>query len=75
MDIKTEKETVIHQLEQVEDMQLLMTIKQMLDYGLKKQSGDRAFSDAMARALEQSANGEGRSNEEVKKDIYQRFSA
>ena len=73
MDIHTEKAAVVHQLEQVEDLELVLAIKHLLDYGLKRQETDPAFVAALGRALKQSNQGEGRSHEVVKEDFRHRY--
>ncbi|MEM8969459.1 MAG: hypothetical protein AAGE93_23780 [Bacteroidota bacterium] len=75
MDIKAEKAAVVSQLEQVEDLELILAIKHMLGYGLKKQETDPAFVAALNRALQQSAQGEGRSHQSVKQDFRNRYPA
>lgn len=75
MDIRAEKAALVEQLEQVEDPDLILAIKNMLDYGLKKQGADPAFTNALNRALEQSNQGEGRSHEAVKEDFRNRYPA
>ena len=75
MNIQTEKATVVSQLEQVEDLELILAIKHLLGYGLKKQETGSAFRAALKRAVEQSERGEGRSHESVKQDLRNRYSA
>ncbi len=75
MDIQTEKATVVRQLEQVEDLELILAIKHLLGYGLKKQEADPIFVAALERALQQSAQGEGRSHQTVKQDFRNRYPA
>lgn len=75
MDIQTEKATVVSQLEQVEDLELILAIKHLLGYGLKKQEPDPTFIAALKRALDQSARGEGRSHQSVKQDFHNRYPA
>lgn len=73
MDIRAEKAALVKQLEQVEDPELILAIKKMLDYGLKLQKSDPAFIASLNRALEQSEKGEGRSHEAVKHDFRSRY--
>ena len=75
MDIQAEKANVVSQLEQVEDIELILAIKHLLDYGLKKQETDPAFAAALKRALRQSERDEGRSHQEVKQNFADRYPA
>ncbi|MFP4091681.1 MAG: hypothetical protein ACLFUB_08975 [Cyclobacteriaceae bacterium] len=75
MDIKAEKAALLEQLEQVEDPELIRAIKNMLDYGLKKQKTDPAFISSLKRALEQSDKEEGRPHKDVKQDFRNRYPA
>jgi hypothetical protein len=75
MDIQTERATVVKQLEQVEDLELILAIKHLLGYGLKKQETDPALVAALEQALRQSARGEGRSHQMVKQDFRNRYPA
>lgn len=69
MDIKTERSLLIKELQQVEDMSLLRTIKAVLHYGLKNEGRisieqyNRELEDAEAR-IEQ---GKFFTQEEVEK--------
>lgn len=73
MDIQTEKAAVVSQLEQVEDLELILAIKHLLGYGLKKQETDPAFMASLERALQQSAQGEGHSHQTVKQHFRNRY--
>ena len=74
MNIQTERAAVVSQLEQVEDLELILAVKHLLGYGLKKQKTGSAFTAALKRAVEQSERGEGRSHESVKRDFHNRYS-
>ena len=75
MDIQTEKATIVSQLEQVEDLELVLAIKHLLGYGLKKQETDPTFVAVLDRALQQSSQAAGRSHRAVKQDFYNRYPA
>ena len=73
MDIQTEKAAIVSQLEQVEDIELILAIKHLLGYGMKKQETDPAFLAALERAIAQSDRGEGRPYKDVKRDFHDRY--
>ncbi len=75
MNVETEKATVLSQLEQVEDLELILAIKHLLDYGLRKEPTDPAFTAALERAIRQSEQGDGRAHQLVKQDFRNRYSA
>ena len=67
MDIKTEKATVISLLDQVDDLELVLAIRNLLDFGLKKKEADPVFTAVLARALQESEQGKGRFHKAVKR--------
>lgn len=74
MNIEVEKAAVVEQLKDVEDLELILAIKHLIEFG-KKKADENDFSNALKLAIAESEKGEGRTNEEVKAEIYKRFSA
>jgi hypothetical protein len=70
MNLESEKNALIKQVEQVNDIRLIRAVKSILDYGLNQEEGLEA---SLQRALEQSEKGEGRPHAQVMKDLRQRY--
>lgn len=75
MNIESQKKSLIHQIEHLEDAALLNAIEYLLKHQNEKLHLDADFSEAINLALIQSENNEVRSNDEVKADIYKRFNS
>jgi predicted transcriptional regulator len=73
MDIATEKDEVLKRFERVNDLSLIRAIKNLLDFGLRKQGDDDALEDSLARGQEESLRGEVTPHEEVMKEIRVRY--
>jgi hypothetical protein len=73
MDIQAEKAIVTKQIEQVDDLELILAIKHLLGYGLKKQETDPTLVAALEQALRQSAQCEGRPHQTVKQDFRNHY--
>lgn len=75
MDISSEKAEVMKRFEQVHDISLIRVIKNILDFGLSKQSDDEALDTSIERGLNQSNKGEVRPHQQVMSEIRERYKA
>jgi predicted transcriptional regulator len=76
MDIGAEKEEVLKRFEKVYDLSLVRAIKNLLDFGLSKQStADEALEASIDRALQESLDGEVMPHEQVMTEIRDRYKA
>lgn len=76
MDIGAEKAEVLKRLEKVYDLSLIRAVRNLLDFGLSKQQGiDEGLEASIDKALKESGNGDVVRNEEVMKEIRDRYKA
>ncbi len=76
MDISSEKAKIMRRFEQVHDASLIEAIKNLLDFGLSKQTGsDDALEKSIDRGLSQSEEGEVRPHKQVMAEIRERYKA
>ncbi len=76
MDIGGEKAEVLKRLEKVYDLSLIRAVRNLLDFGLSKREGiDDGLEASIDKALKESANGDAVRNEEVMKEIRDRYKA
>jgi hypothetical protein len=73
MDLQITKEILIKRVESVEDIELLLSLNNMLDYGLKKQETEPAFLTSLERSLGQSTQGEGKPHQEVIEGLHKKY--
>jgi predicted transcriptional regulator len=76
MDISSEKAEIMRRFEQVYDASLIQAIKNLLDFGLSKQSErDEALEASIDRGLNESKNGKVRPHQEVMTEMRARYKA
>lgn len=76
MDLGAEKAEVLKRLEKVSDLSLIRAVKNLLDFGLSKQSTeDEALETSIDRGLKQSLQGEVTPHEQAMTEIRTRFKA
>jgi predicted transcriptional regulator len=74
MDIGAEKAEVLKRLEKVYDLSLIRAVKNLLDFGLSKQTAeDEGLEASIDRGLDESQRGQVMPHEEVMKEIRDRF--
>lgn len=74
MDISSEKAEIMKRFEQVHDASLIQAIKNLLDFGLSRQSQkDEALEASIDRGLSQSKRGEVRGHQEVMSEARARY--
>jgi predicted transcriptional regulator len=76
MDISSEKAEVIKRFEQIHDISLIRAIKNLLDFGLSKQTErDTDLEASIDRGLSQSKKGDVRPHEQVMAEVRARYKA
>ncbi len=76
MDIGAEKAEVIKRFEKVYDLSLIRAVKNLLDFGISKQTAaDEALEASIERGLKQSGLGEVTPHEDFMKEIRARYKA
>ena len=76
MDIGAEKAEVLKRLEKVSDLSLIRAVRNLLDFGLSKQTTeDEALEGSIDRGLKQSLHGEVIPHEQAMNEIRTRFKA
>ena len=75
MDIQAEKANIIKRFEQVNDITLIKTIKNLLDYAFHKEAieVDKALESSIDQGLAESAKGEGRSHKKVMVELREKY--
>jgi len=75
MDISSEKAEIMRRFEQVQDASLVQAIKNLLDFGLSKQTENDELAASIDRGLKQSKNREVRPHGQVMAEIRDRYKA
>lgn len=74
MDFSLEKAEIIKRVEKVQDASLLNALKNLLDFGLSKQSEYNAeLEDSIERALEQSKQGKVKPHGQAMSEIRAKY--
>jgi hypothetical protein len=73
MDLSSEKAEIIKRFEQINDLSLINAIKNLLDYGLTKQTESDRLNTSIDKGLIESTNGQTRSHSEVMADVRSRY--
>ena len=75
MNIAAEKAMIIQRFNDVHDIALIKAIKNLLDFGISKQTEYDALEASIQRGIQQSINGEVRPHKEVWTEIRNRYKA
>ena len=76
MDIHFEKAEIIKRVEKIQDASLIQVLKNLLDFGLSKQSeSDAALENSIEKALRQSKNGEVKPHSKAISQIRSQYKA
>ncbi|HEY5826687.1 MAG TPA: hypothetical protein VIT44_20105 [Cyclobacteriaceae bacterium] len=76
MNISSEKAEIIKRFEQINDVSLIQAIKNLLDFGLSKQTQkNEALEESIDKGLIQSNEGAVRPHKEVMAEIRERYKA
>ena len=74
MDISSEKAEIMRRFEEIHDISLIRAIKNLLDFGLSKQTEeDEALETSIGKGLNQSKKGKVRPHNEVIAEIRARY--
>jgi len=76
MNISSEKAEIIKRFEQINDASLIQAIKNLLDFGLSKQTQkNEALEESIDKGLIQSKEASVRPHKEVMAEIRERYKA
>jgi hypothetical protein len=75
MDVISEKAEIMRRFEQIHDQSLIQAIKNILDFGLRKQAENDAMEASIDKGINQSSMGETRPHDQVMTEIRARYKA